>query len=198
MGCDIHLYVEEFKTVNGKKQWVCIDNWELNPYYGDDEPRYNHRSFYHGRDYELFQSLAGVRGDEIEPASEIRGLPVDVSEAVKNESGEWGEDGHSHSWLTLSEIYTHATKIGGTIKRSGMVSQEQANQWNSERIAPKSWCRSTSDKSAIYLEWTDKYNPLKRLIKQIEKGVKVFLYSYEMKYMKENKNNYRIVFWFDN
>ena len=37
MGCDIHLYTERKRSVNGKTQWINVDYWKKNPYYGDDE-----------------------------------------------------------------------------------------------------------------------------------------------------------------
>jgi len=58
------------------------------------------------RDYRLFSALADVRTwhDGVIPIAEPRGVPPDASPRVKREEEKWGEDGHTHSWLLLSEI----------------------------------------------------------------------------------------------
>lgn len=106
MGCDIHCYAE--KLIDGK--WVHLTGFEN---------RYEEISVhpYSSRSYRLFSLLADVRngrgfagcltGDRIEPISKPRGLPEDVSDFVREESNEYGEDGHSHSWLLLSELLSH-------------------------------------------------------------------------------------------
>lgn len=78
MGCDIHGWVE--KRVDGK--WIGY-----RPLKDRD------------RNYDRFGALAGVRG--LGPPQ--RGLPDDISETAKNESEEWGSDGHSHSWIPLKD-----------------------------------------------------------------------------------------------
>jgi len=123
MGCDIHFYVEvKSKSVlrekklnnifdekeNVKDEWVSADNWEDNP----DYPKWSTRPktinytsrFYSGRDYFLFGVLGGVRYDCPNPIAAYRGLPDDVSQDVKEESDSWSGDGHSHSWVGLTEL----------------------------------------------------------------------------------------------
>lgn len=66
------------------------------------------------RNYGLFAALARVRwynrGDDgdagiLDPDfGEPRGLPEDVSPEVRRHSDGYGEDGHSHSWLSLREL----------------------------------------------------------------------------------------------
>lgn len=57
------------------------------------------------RNYRVFAVLADVRnGLGFNPIDYPRGLPDDVTEEVKEESDSYGEDGHSHSYLTLREI----------------------------------------------------------------------------------------------
>lgn len=118
MGCDIHLFAEVKKKKNlidwllfwRKPQWRSIDNWELDK--DCDPPRisvpYDKRFYKGGRNYNLFAALCGVRAnhfyDEVNPVSEPKDLPIDVSKEVKNESDDWGSDGHSHSWNTLQEL----------------------------------------------------------------------------------------------
>ena len=80
MGCDIHGWVE--KKVNDK--WVAY--LELR----DRE-----------RNYERFAALAGVRGE----GPQAKGVPPDVSETTKLHIDEEGADGHSHSYMALTEAY---------------------------------------------------------------------------------------------
>ena len=84
MGCDIHLHVE-----------VQIDGiWH---HYAT--PRIS-------QNYKLFAKMAGVRNyDNIEPITQPRGLPLDVTFITQFDSEQvWGVDGHNHSWLTSQEV----------------------------------------------------------------------------------------------
>ena len=105
MGCDIHLYVE--KQVEGKWHAVTAGNWNhetLEPgenrreTYLDDEERAAGRipnDWFGDRNYELFAFLADVRNYQrlTSPICQPKGLPSDVSDAVKKESEGWGCDG---------------------------------------------------------------------------------------------------------
>lgn len=110
MGTDIHVATEA-KT-NGK--WVCLDRFKI------EDDGWCHQCFTAvdiGRDYDVFAILAGVRngsgfagcdtGDAVIPISEPKGIPEDVSPEIQAWSDRWGADGHSHSWLTTSEIIAH-------------------------------------------------------------------------------------------
>lgn len=91
MGCDIHMHVE--KRVNDAYQKMT----ELR--FADGPAPFNWRS------YGLFGFLAGVRNySDVPPLSQPRGLPDDVSTSVREESDDWGCDGHSHSWLSVEEL----------------------------------------------------------------------------------------------
>ncbi len=81
MGCDIHLHGEV--KINGK--W---EHWSA-----PSIPR----------DYNLFGKMAGVR-DCGPPIVEPRGLPDDASVLTKIAWEHEGEDGHTPSWLSGSEI----------------------------------------------------------------------------------------------
>lgn len=128
MGCDIHLFAE--KRVKGK--WVTADTWEV--YEDDDDtPKRKivpyQKSFYHGRNYNLFAMLADVRngrgfagvktGAGFNPICEPRGLPDDVTPEVGMEAASWAGDGHSHSWLTVQELleydWTQTTTLEGDL-----------------------------------------------------------------------------------
>jgi len=86
MGCDIHCYAERRGEADG---WEPV----LGPEPFDD------------RCYAWFAFLAGVRNySAIKPISMPRGLPDSVSLEVKREFLRWGDDAHSASWLSLSEL----------------------------------------------------------------------------------------------
>lgn len=104
MGCDIHVYTEQFDTRDG--QWYTNDNFRLNRFHGqyDDEKEFQHESVYHGRNYQLFGILAGVRDSYVNPLSPPRGIPDDSCEFIKKEFAYWGGDAHSASYFTLYEL----------------------------------------------------------------------------------------------
>lgn len=151
VGCDIHFYVE--RLVNGK--WESADKWTPDQYAEADEKPlaldYDN-SFYHDRNYDLFAILADVRngqgfagcdtGDGFVPISEQRGLPDDVTAIVKEQSDNYGCDGHSHSWLTVAELlaydWTQETK------HRGYVSAIEYSKWNQYRRergeCPEGYC----------------------------------------------------------
>ena len=83
MGCDIHLHSEI--KVNGK--WLHYDQPDCD------------------RNYELFEKMAGVRGENKNAIAAPRGLPEDASDTTNFESDHWDSDGHSHSWLSAAEIH---------------------------------------------------------------------------------------------
>jgi hypothetical protein len=63
--------------------------------------------FYGSRSYALFTALAGVRDysdGRVQIISQPRGVAKDVSEHLRSMIDSWGDDGHSHSWLRLSEL----------------------------------------------------------------------------------------------
>ena len=82
MGCDIHMHAEI--KVAGK--WLHYDQPDCQ------------------RDYDLFEKMAGVRGDEAKAIASPRGLPDDASDTTKFDSDHWDTDGHAHSWLSAQEI----------------------------------------------------------------------------------------------
>jgi hypothetical protein len=106
VGCDIHAYVE----VQGDRGWQKVGAVFDNPDYRPESPsndwntpRTDHPIRW--RDYEMFAIFAGVRNRfGIVPIAEPRDLPPDVSLEVRRLSKKFDDDGHSHSWLLLSEI----------------------------------------------------------------------------------------------
>ena len=111
MGCDIHMHIEYFDNcykdkTKPIKKWRCADWFKLNEYYGKKgELKYKQVPLYEDRNYKLFALLADVRNDNnIEPISEPRGIPFNVSDEVLKDYNEWGDDAHSASYLTLQEL----------------------------------------------------------------------------------------------
>jgi hypothetical protein len=109
MGCDIHLNYE-IKTVDGWKFHDWQAKYQTGTYH-DGERMIDWNNAFDdvlcsGRNYYLFAFLANVRNHYIyvDPISKPRGLPDDVTADVKQLSDSYGEDGHSHSWLTLAEL----------------------------------------------------------------------------------------------
>lgn len=193
MGCDIHLFTEEKIKINNIEKWVNVDNWVINPYYEqqDGSNEYQINEAYRHRNYTLFSILADVRNySDNEPICEPKGLPDDVSEVVKKQSNGWGDDGHSHSFFTMQELYEYY-ETHKTVKHSGLVDQEGAKQIDSGKM-PAWCCQASTDESLIYREWESKNVVFKDFIETLEKH---FNYRF---YRKENAENFRIVFWFDN
>ena len=90
MGCDIHGIIEQRKLGG---QWeessVTIDL---------------------GRNYSVFDNLAGLRGLE-NPVAANRGLPPDASEESRISSSKGGIY-HSHSWCTIAELQLALARAG--------------------------------------------------------------------------------------
>lgn len=146
MGCDIHFYVERREN----NRWVSCDEWVQDP----DETNQtvpHEKSFYTGRNYDLFAILAGVRngsgfagvdtGDGFRPIVAPRGLPDDVTDLVRAVSDNCGVDGHSHSHVTVSELlaydWTQTTNKRGWV---GSVEFERWSRWGRKRgESPSSW-----------------------------------------------------------
>ena len=83
MGCDIHTFVE---VTDDGKEWVLFDKPDTM------------------RNYDLFERIAGVRGEEKNAISPPKGLPSDISKGTALHHKYWGEDAHSESWLHSKEI----------------------------------------------------------------------------------------------
>lgn len=104
MGCDIHMVLE--KKHNGA--WVGLHSF---PYAAtqnkptDTYPlRLGSSWAVRSRNYELFADLAGVRGEGT-MGNEPRGVPDDASHLTDMEVEEDGPDGHSHTYMLLSEAW---------------------------------------------------------------------------------------------
>lgn len=157
MGCDIHMHYE----IRNGSGWKHFDHRA--PYaigkYSDGGIQYDYDKLFDdplevGRNYNLFSVLADVRNGEgfagcytggaFEPIALPRGLPVDVSSEVKQESDEFGVDGHSHSWLTLSEVMDY--DYSKERESSGVVSPQEFATFV-EKGKPDGWCGDVSGMS---------------------------------------------------
>jgi len=196
MGCDIHLYTEKIKSVNGVDKWVNCDHWKLNPYFGDDEyePELELISLYSGRNYNLFGVLAGVRGGyEICPP---RGLPDDVSDIVKKNSDRWDSDGHSHSYFTLAELKEYYKNNSHT-SHNGFINKRQIKELDEDGVTPYSWSE-WSGPNLQYREWKED-SSLKPLVESLDKRMRdEFWVQEEVEDTSKEDSKIRVVFWFDN
>ena len=93
MGCDIHCFAER-KTPTGWRQIT-----RLADYSNEISDR-----LWTGRNYDLFSTLAGVRGQN-DPIVWPRGLPDDVSKGVLRHFT-W--DDHDPTWYTVKELIVAA------------------------------------------------------------------------------------------
>lgn len=99
MGCDIHMHVEVNERDPDGSKWQMV---------------MNEVAAYGGRNYNVFSVPANVRNyggpngePTITPISEPRGMPSDVSNDVDTLREVYGPDGHSHTWLLLSEVLAY-------------------------------------------------------------------------------------------
>ena len=173
MGCDIHMVLE--KEIAGK--WVGLhaypyltcDAFEIRQ--EDYKQVENINSFYWiagNRNYKLFGAIAGVRMDS--PFGyEPRGLPEDVSDLASAMSEEYGDDGHSHSWLLLPDFL----KCYGWAKHG-----EASDEHTAASLA-------AIEGKMPYIELAGEVTGLKYIDEYENDDAKV-------------AHKYRIVFWFDN
>lgn len=128
MGCDIHAIAQ----IKRKDNWETIGQLDID------------------RDYELFNILAGVRGDGADSISEPRGLPEDFRNIgyhiewnydINTSTlldGQWDLGDHSYSYITLKEL---------------------TNKRILKKLKEKCWC-------------SDENNGIFKFIKEYSKGAK--------------------------
>jgi hypothetical protein len=197
MGCDVHLYTEKKKTINGEEKWVNADYWSINPHFGEDEyePELEIISLYSHRNYDLFNILAEVRGNgpSISPP---RGLPNDVSDIVKKESDRWVGDGHSHSYFTLAELKEYYRNNSYT-SHNGFLNKRQIKELDEDNITPYNWVEWSSP-DLEYREWK-KDSSLKKIVDKVDDRMRKEFWIWENdKDTSKVDDKFRIVFWFDN
>lgn len=101
--------------------WVNADKWMKNNYRmlqdhiyeigelddDDIEDEWGiHRDdrVYNDRHYGLFGILAGVRMSDVPRISDPKGIPKDTSPEIRYQVKRYGDDGHSHSYLSLHDL----------------------------------------------------------------------------------------------
>lgn len=168
MGCDIHMHCE-IRDAEGNwrpvRQTVVIGDGVL-----CKSETVVSQGWYEGRNYDEFAVLADVRngvgfagvdmGDAFEPISPPKGLPEDCSLEVREESERYGIDGHSHSWLTLTELMATEDYWNQAHWSRGVVGKEQAALVRETGKPPESWAGAVSGPGSEeyeQVEWIQHY-----------------------------------------
>ncbi len=136
MGCDIHAHFEI--KVDGV--WL---HWS--------QPNFD-------RDYQLFEKMAGVRGDISNAISPPKGFPSDASKTTRLHQEYWAADGHSHSWLGSDEIAALYEYHESIVKEGWKLDIEQwgylfGNDWGSFKKYPKDYPLYIQDIRLVF--WFD-------------------------------------------
>ena len=204
MGTDIHAITQK-KTPEGYEDVPHL--WEQD------------------RHYFLFAWLAGVRNGygfagvpthtPIKPIAEPRGLPEDFAmdgdihpctkEMVnprmqkywndKEDTGEW-MGGHTHSWLTFSEILN--AKLPAGVWRTGIISREEFEAWDGV-TPPESWSGGISGGGIVVAEaptLVDEKTTHVRIYFKQDNGTLDYFID-EIKRLKDLHGEGRVVFGFD-
>lgn len=197
MGCDIHLFTERKRKINGVKKWTSCDHFKINHYAENNEMKMEVVNIYSGRDYRLFSMLANVRNSECNNfICEPKGIPDDCSETVKINADYWDSDGHSHSFFTMKELKEfRSTNL--ITKYSGMMTPDQAEKVDRGEM-PDVWCKWTNQKHYVYREWEHESDTLKTLIEVFEERIRDEMWIFNNGSTEKFDEDFRIVFWFDN
>lgn len=176
MGCDIHMYAEVRRKYNNPKfepEWRLVGRVFKDSYYSKDQLSYlsvyengddydsNSRYTehpYQNRNYDLFAILANVRngvgfagvdtGDGFKCIAHPKGIPDDASKDYKQLVKNYGEGGHSHSYLTLEEIDNF--DWSQTTKHRGWVNVKQYKIYL-KKGKPESWSGGVSGGSVVHI-----------------------------------------------
>lgn len=155
MGCDIHC---RFERRNPDGTWESVVNtnpteedlkrheWDCEDARAEGKPDPPMYKRYTVRNYRLFSLLANVRneGDDVPfvpIAPTNRGVPPDASVEYLRLVEQWGVDGHSHTWVTMEEVFDqtwHRRTFGATTYLS-VIERFVALCWEvlmEHRVAP--------------------------------------------------------------
>lgn len=122
MGTDIHLYVEHYNKES--KRWDS-----LSLYKKSSEDKFSPVDIYDGRDYELFDLLAGVRS-MIAPFVLPRGVPDDMSCEVFKAYGD-GQYYHTPTWYDWCELQAYERMMVNSCKEITNVEYDDDDDANS-------------------------------------------------------------------
>lgn len=188
MGCDIHIFTE-YKT-NGQWQLATPFIKTVN----EESDNKFIREIYPHRNYELFSALADVRNENhIVPIDMPRGLPDDVCDDIFHEFKSWGMNAHSDSYVYVRELYEYRDNFKETVRKGYVHNDDIIAHKNGKEIV--AWCGWTNAPNFSYYEWTTNHCPVDELIEEVEKFVYVVFGDMSKEYIKDN---FRLVFWFDN
>lgn len=191
-------------------EYSAFSTEEILAQYGNDPRVYwywNTPECFNDRNYALFGILAGVRNsDEASSISNPRGLPLDVSIEVKNDSDNYGIDGHSHSWVTLQELidfqWNEPLIESGLVEERYYTPGQRPQQYcmgvgggNTVIIKESEWIKTKKESGKrYYIKSTWETTLEDRIGKWWIKDFKKLLEKFE----GEDLNNIRVVFYFDN
>lgn len=137
--------------------------------------------------------LAGVRNQfELDPISQPKGLPYDVSQELKEESDHLGTDGHSHSYVTLKELMSYDWDkeidiIENIEHRDGAIAIVGDKHLF---IEPHDYTVHVTKSGTIREAVGDFMNTINQL--------KWYLQEDSRPYKQVTEEDIRLVFWFDN
>ena len=188
MGCDIHICAE----MRYEDKWKSIDRWMFDDY-DDEEYLYPDPQIWEGRMYSLFGRLADVRGDgaPIPP----KGLPRDISFPVRK-YWDWGKEGtwHTPTWLTLAELESLLLPKEETYPCEQCLDCKYREFYESYEDEDTEW--EKEENARIDYQIQEMINGLKQKFAEVYPA-KWWDQDRINKWLDENKDNLRIVFWFD-
>lgn len=198
MGCDIHVFIEHYNEES--KRWE-----NLSLYKKKDDGGFETVPVYDGRDYELFDLLAGVRGvshffcNGLGYLVEPRGLPNDMS-VTTQKTWEYGVDegGHTYwhtpTWYDYCELKTYSYLLNDFDKVIKLKDNRIAELEN--KVCKLKGEDEEDDSLSWFDEFDDgeKWSVFKRLGSFVDDVMDV-LWRYGIYNPKPNE--VRLVMWFD-
>jgi hypothetical protein len=200
MGCDIHFYAE--RKVDGVWQQALMP---------DKESKFEQTRFYYNRNYLLFGLLAGVHNENVTPLVAPRGIPEDLSKALKDNWDSGASDYHTPSHFLLSELLTFKeSKIANTgyvnvlnykkFKKVGYPDTWRYDIWmGSNKACVDNARMERVMKMAAFLGDVEYFTEI--AWEQPVKTIAPDFWEDALKRLQEldpNPENVRCVFWFDN
>lgn len=111
MGADIHFFTEKYNKESNQWEYICLRD--------KDENIIN----WYVRNYELFGMLAGVRADELDGFTQVKGLPRDFDESLTKVYDN-NDYFHSATWYTMAELLLGKKCLELTIKEKQLKNED--------------------------------------------------------------------------